>query len=50
MCAGDEAKANRIADRLCDVKEYLSHGAVIAAEEARDMGLNVEVLEPESDL
>ena len=50
MCAGDEETAEQIASELADVKKYLSHGAVIDAEEARRIGLQVEYLEPDTPL
>ena len=50
MCAAEPAKAGEIASRLCDATRYLSHGAMIDAEEADEMGLKVEYLQPHSDL
>ena len=50
MWAGDDQKAKQIASELANVKKYLSHGAVIDAEEASRLGLNVQYLEPEDNL
>ena len=50
MCAGDPTTAQSIAERLCDVEKYLSHSAVIDAEEATEMGLRVEHLGADDDL
>jgi len=50
MCEGDGVKAQQIADRLCNVDQYLSHGAVIDADEALEMGLKVELLDPNDEL
>jgi ATP-dependent protease ClpP protease subunit len=50
MCIGDEAKAERIAEELANVKKYLSHGYVIDYEEARKIGLTVEYLPPSDTL
>lgn len=49
-CKNDETRAKEIADALCDTAKYTSHGAVIDAEEAKNIGLNVEYLEPENAL
>jgi len=50
MCKGDASQAETIAARLLDVSRYLSHGIVIDAAEAREMGLTVEFLPPEDNL
>lgn len=39
-----------IVDNLSSAKSYLSHGAVIDADEARQMGLNIKFLKQEDDL
>ena len=50
MCANDDSKAGEIADRLCNVEQYLSHGAVIDADEAVEIGLTIEKLDPQDEL
>jgi len=50
MCRDNPGKAETIADRLLDVTRYLSHGIVIDEREAREMGLAVEYLPPETPL
>lgn len=50
MLKGDPGKAQEVAAKLKDVQEYLSHGAVIDADRAADMGLRVSYLEPDDDL
>lgn len=51
MLKGDQQKAESIANKLCDAdREYLSHGKVIDAAEAQDLGLNVVILEQEDPL
>jgi hypothetical protein len=50
MLKGDPDKARALARELNDVKKHLSHGAVIDAERADAMGLNVRVLGPGDDL
>src|SRR6266540_4153083 len=46
----DPDKAEEIAKELNNVEQYLSHGAVIDAQRAIDLGLNVRYLEPQDDL
>jgi len=41
MLKDDHSKAEALAKDLCDVKKWLSHGVVIDAEEARNLGVNV---------
>lgn len=45
MCANDSAKAKSIAEELCNVKKYTSHGAVIDHNEAQRIGLEVVYIE-----
>lgn len=49
-CKGDEEKANRIAETLCDTKKFTSHGAVIDAKQAEKIGLPILFLEPTNNL
>jgi hypothetical protein len=44
MLRDDHAKADAIAADLIDVEKYLSHAAVIDAERAKTLGLNVRLL------
>jgi hypothetical protein len=50
MLHDDPEAAQRVARELNDVKKHLSHGAVIDAERAIDMGLKVCLLEHDDDL
>jgi ATP-dependent protease ClpP protease subunit len=50
MLKDDPAKARAVAHELNDVKRHLSHGAVIDATRAIDMGLNVDLLPHDDDL
>jgi hypothetical protein len=50
QCEGNETKAAEVAANLGDVKKHLSHGAVIDHTAAKEMGLKVEYLPPDSDL
>lgn len=50
MCKGNEALAAQIADELCNVEKYTSHGAVIGYDEAKRMGLQVQYIEPTDPL
>lgn len=50
MLSNDPAKAAEIAHELNNVEEHLSHGAVIDAERATAMGLNVRILAPDDEL
>jgi membrane-bound ClpP family serine protease len=47
MLKGNDDKAKEIASTLNDAKAYLSHGAVIDAESAINLGLNVDFREPD---
>lgn len=42
--------ANSIAKDLCDVKKWHTHGAVIDADEAKQLGIKVQYIEPEAPL
>jgi hypothetical protein len=46
----DPDKAHEVALELNNVKKFLSHGAVIDAERAREMGLSVTILDPDDDV
>lgn len=50
MLKDDPQKAHEVAAQLNEAKKYLSHGAVIDAEKARDLGLKIRYLEPTDDL
>lgn len=50
MLKNSPEEAKKIAKKLLDVAEYLSHGAVIDHLEAKKIGLNVLFLEPSSEL
>ncbi len=50
MLNGDPAKAKEVAHALNNVEEHLSHGAVIDADRALEMGLKVELLAHDNDL
>ncbi len=50
MLKDDPEKAAQIAEQLSSAEAYLSHGAVIDADAAKDLGLNVEYLGPSDDL
>lgn len=50
MLKHDPAKAKEVAHALNNVQEHLSHGAVIDADRAIEMGLNVELLSYDDDL
>lgn len=50
MLANEPDKASEIAGKLCDVKQYASHGMVIDHKEAADMGLNIHFMEPDVSL
>jgi hypothetical protein len=50
MLRDDSARAEDIAKTLNDTKTYLSHGAVIDAARAKELGLNVRELDPGDDL
>ena len=51
MCKGDTKKAATIAEKLCDVAKYLTHGVVIDHKEAKDeLKLEVEFLDPNDKL
>ena len=42
MCKDDEERAHKIASQLCDAKKWLTHGVVIDAQEAQNLGIKVE--------
>jgi len=42
MCKNDEQKAKGIAEALCDVKRWRTHGSMIDAEEADNLGITVD--------
>jgi len=50
MLKDDPGRAAQIAKTLNDSAEHLSHGAVIDAEKATELGLVVEYLDPGDDL
>lgn len=50
MLAGSPQKARAVARDLNNVKKYLSHGAVIDAERAEKLGLDIEYLPPKDPL
>lgn len=50
MLKDDPEQAKQVAHELNDVKKHLSHGAVIDAERAIEMGLKVELLAHDDDL
>lgn len=50
MLADDPTKAKAIAKHLNDSRTYLSHGAVIDATEAHELGLRVDPLDRDDDL
>ena len=50
MLAGDAEKAAAVAADLNNVQKHLSHGAVIDAVRAEEMGLKVRMLPPGHDL
>lgn len=50
MLAGDEERAANIAARLNNSRQYLSHGAVVDADDAVALGLRVELLTRDDDL
>lgn len=50
MLRDDPKLARKIAKRLNDSRSYLSHGAVIDAQEALDLGLRILELPPRDDL
>ena len=50
MLRDDPDKAEEVATELADVSKHLSHGAVIDAERAHAMGLNICQLAPTHDL
>lgn len=50
MLKSDPKKAEEIAEKLNSAKAYLSHGAVIDAEAALELGLDVESLGADNDL
>lgn len=42
MCKDDPEKAEGIAEALCNVRRWRTHGSVIDAEEAQNLGMTVE--------
>lgn len=50
MLKGDPSRAADVAKELINVKKYLSHGAVIDAERAIELGLNIVQLGPHDPL
>jgi hypothetical protein len=50
MLSGDDAAAEKLAEELCNVKKWLSHGVVIDAEEAERLGVKVNRLKQDDDL
>jgi hypothetical protein len=50
MCKDDKRKAGRIAKNLANVRKWLSHGAVIDVDEARNLGIEVRECTRENDL
>jgi hypothetical protein len=50
MLSDDPAKAKEVAQALNNVEEHLSHGAVIDADRALEMGLKIELLAHNDDI
>lgn len=50
MLKDNPSKAKEVAEKISDTKKYLSHGAVINAKEAKELGLKVEYYEPNDNL
>ena len=50
MLSHDSAKGKKIAAQLNDSGKYLSHGAVIDADDARELGIKVDELDRHGDL
>ena len=50
MLKADPVKAKQVAHELNDATKHLSHGAVIDSDRALSMGLEVDLLPPDSDL
>jgi len=50
MCKNRVKDAEKIAKKLMNVKKYLSHGTVIEKDEAINLGLVVDYLEPDNPL
>jgi len=50
MCEGNDRKAKKIARELSDVKRWRTHGAVIDAEEAKQLGIKVDNLHRNDEL
>lgn len=51
MLKGDPERASKVAELLSNGKQYKSHGQLINFEEAKNiLGLNVEMIDPESEL
>jgi hypothetical protein len=50
MLKNNPEKAEKLADDLCNVKKWLTHGEVIDANEAQKLGVNVLKLNQDDDL
>lgn len=50
MFKDDPSKAKEVAEDLCNVKKWLTHGAVIDADEADKIGIKVNKLRQDDDL
>lgn len=50
MCEGDKKKAHKIAKSLCNVKQWLTHGIVIDANEADKLGIKVKKLNQSNEV
>ncbi len=50
MLKDNPTAAKKLAADLCNVKKWLSHGVVINAEEAKEMGIKIMKLERDDDL
>lgn len=50
MLLGQDDKAEKLAAELCDVKKWLSHGVVIDANQATELGIRVKKLTQNDDL
>lgn len=50
MLKNDSQRAKRLAGDLCNVKKWLTHGVVIDADQAKQLGVNVRKLEQHDNL
>lgn len=50
MLKNDAKKAETIAEKLADVKQYSSHGIMIDHEEAVNLGLKIQYYESDDEL